>query len=167
MIELNFGKDNIIQIPKKGALPQFGHFVKAKYKYPSAGSTLHWTDYYNPSDNYGFSFKEYIELSEIKPYKHDFKGYPAVSVSRRQSPEYINLHMLWISERSEVGNRSIADSCRIGEWITIVHRKREVSASTYKESYFGPFALDEMCSGKILEAYQIRKRFFIPSFRPF
>ena len=65
-------------------------------------------------------------------------GRPAVSFNLMQRDEAI---LVWIRERKE--------------WVAISHRSWRESPSDIGHSYDGPYALDETCARKLMEAYGV------------
>jgi hypothetical protein len=176
MIEINFGKsewvlhrppydslnnypDNIIRIPEigeiirtpegrelplsAGELPIFGPIVSDRR--PQALSTSGTA--YSPPYNYGprgYEFPEYDEIMKLKPHQDNTQGYPSVIISRprpKMTDNDIELLILWIEKRKE--------------WVVIWHRTWDEGHFLDDECFDGPFSLNEMCTGKILQAYGI------------
>ncbi|KPJ55352.1 hypothetical protein AMJ47_00570 [Parcubacteria bacterium DG_72] len=177
MIEINFGAsewmlkrfdysptkypDNIIVVPEKGEiirtpkgkelpleaaeLPRFGPIVKDERPQALSTSWAAGSPPYNYGPN-GYKFLEYDEVMKLEPTQANTQGYPSVIISRPRPDRTrydIEVLMLWINKRND--------------WIVIWHRTWEESAFSDDECFDGPFALNEACANKILQAYGISK----------
>lgn len=158
MIEINFGasaytqwapgvpkEENIVRIPEEEELPQIGPEVKVGDTY---GQVMKYTTWADPQLDWArgaFQILGYSEFLASNSVKETIQGFSAVTLTRSaeswQGP--INTAMLlWIKSRQE--------------WIAIHKREWcEGAGGLFDERYLGPFALDEMCSRKILQAYGV------------
>lgn len=165
MIEINFGpsdytryapgvsmEDNVVKVPEEGELPQIGPEVKVGDTY---GQVMRYTTWPDPQLDWAreaFQILGYSELLSSNPVKETIQGFSVVtlvgSAESWQGP--INkIMLLWIESRQE--------------WIAIHKREWcEGAGGLWDERYLGPFALDEMCSQKILQAYGLPQGKFRP-----
>ena len=134
--DLFHSKENIIEIPEEGKLPVFGPIVK---EVRSGQQFLECC--------FEKLFDEYNELSKIDPEQDILLDRPAVIIRRPRKTAWddndIDLILMWIKERSE--------------WIVIWRRTWTEGSYCDDEFFSGPFALDEMCANKILQAYGLPK----------
>ena len=157
MIEINFGasdyvmyapgipyKDNITKIPEEGALPRIGSEIKIP-----RDQTRKYTTWINLEENWAggsFGILHYAAIVESQPETTLVQGLPAVSLvaDRRKVSEHEEIMLLWIEARRE--------------WIAIYkNRWYEGEEGGHDELYLGPFALDDICSRKLLQAYGVHK----------
>ncbi|OGH24956.1 MAG: hypothetical protein A3B47_02555 [Candidatus Levybacteria bacterium RIFCSPLOWO2_01_FULL_39_24] len=128
IIEINFGKSD---------------WVRSRPDTSSYGDNI-----IQISENATFSTlppwvtKEYDSLMRLPAQETAVLGHSAISIKRERLAvmnEDYELIFIWVKNRNE--------------WAVISHRTWIEGSYLNDESFDGPFALDEMCANKILEAY--------------
>lgn len=152
VIEINFGaspyvknapgvpySENIVRIPKIGRLPTIG----GKIEVP-AHEASDFTTWINVQENWsggGFQIDDYSESAQSVPQITAVNDLPAVRY-RIPTKGIHEIMALWVEARNE--------------WVAIYRNEWfESIEGGNDELYLGPFALDEIVSQKILQAYNL------------